>query len=257
MSSLALTSVTKCCVAMGVAPEIARSISRSGPIVAARRVICHVMHNVYGFSFPEIYRGFHGRGGNGSHTGIREMAMRGRELIEASDPKYVEKARLCTEALRDTLAESGRAVTHVFNPAVAARFFVDALDGEGTWDELADSERSQYVEAMKTTGRMLDSMEQTLTGKLAGAMGITLQELVRLRRTKSVARRRQVLAYVLRTHAGMTCQDIADQLGGIDHTSVVHATRAVTDQIAKHDDVTLALIERCMPVLADARKEAA
>lgn len=257
MSALAVASVTKCCVAMGLPPEDVRSNSRSPSMILARRVICHVMHNVYGFSFPEIYRGFHGRDVIGSHTGVRGMALIGCQMVEAADPAYVDKARACIDALRESVRVEGPVLPRAFNPAIAARFFVDALDGDGSWDDMPESERAQYIGAMRQTGKMLDNVERGLTGTMAKAMGITLMELLRGRRNKSSSRRRAVLAYMLRTYAGMTYQDIADHLGGIDHTSAMYAVRRVQEQLKTGDPLTVDLVSKCQPIVSGLDKAAA
>lgn len=253
----AMESVTKCCVVLGESPEIVRSTSRVGRIVAARRVICYVMHFIYGFSYPEIFRGFYGQNNNGSHTGVRGSADFARRMVELGVPEYVEMVRKCTEALRETVLIEGPPVPRAFNAAVAAKMFVDALDGDGTWQAMREEERETYVNAMRQTAIGLDSLEQSMTGALARAMGISLAELLKQRKTKSVAVRRQVICYMLRVRLGKPVGVVCDELGGIDHSTACHAVSSIRTRLEEGDPVVRDLVELCEMVLASQKEVAA
>lgn len=57
------------------------------------------------------------------------------------------------------------------------------------------------------------------------------------KRDRPIARPRQILMYLLKKHSGMTLDEIADFLGGRDHTTVMHGVRNVESLLSTNERV--------------------
>ncbi len=83
---------------------------------------------------------------------------------------------------------------------------------------------------------------------VAEAFQVPVQELKGQNRTKRIALARQVTMYILRQQLNMSLKDIGYQLGGKDHTTVMHAIEKV-EKLRTKDQAFNAQIERIIKQL--------
>ena len=72
--------------------------------------------------------------------------------------------------------------------------------------------------------------------------GVKLTDLQSKRRQKSIAHPRQVCMYLIRTMTRYSLEEIGGYFGGRDHTTVMHAVRAVTERRQSDTTVERALV---------------
>jgi chromosomal replication initiator protein len=81
---------------------------------------------------------------------------------------------------------------------------------------------------------------QTILEVVAGFYDVRLADLLSKRRNKSIARPRQIGMWLARKHTRYSLEEIGSYFGGRDHTTVMHAIRAVdlrrdTDPITQNE----------------------
>lgn len=64
---------------------------------------------------------------------------------------------------------------------------------------------------------------------------MSMTELLSARRTKEVARKRQVAMYLCKTLTGKSYPEIGRRFGGRDHSTIIHGTHLIDGLLAKHD----------------------
>ena len=79
---------------------------------------------------------------------------------------------------------------------------------------------------------MLDSIakwivEDVIIDEVVGTYNVTFEELQRKSRKREYAEPRQVAMYLLSKYTTMTLKSIGNMFGGRDHSTVIHAQRAV------------------------------
>lgn len=67
---------------------------------------------------------------------------------------------------------------------------------------------------------------------------IKVAELLSKRRSRSVARPRQVAMLLAKELTNHSLPEIGDAFGGRDHTTVIHACKKIKELIQNHNDVT-------------------
>ncbi|HZU87006.1 MAG TPA: chromosomal replication initiator protein DnaA [Anaerolineaceae bacterium] len=70
---------------------------------------------------------------------------------------------------------------------------------------------------------------------VAGAFGITTEQMLGRDRTREIVLPRQVAMYLLRQEANASLPQIGETLGGRDHSTVIHACSKVADMIERDD----------------------
>ncbi|OGO29517.1 MAG: chromosomal replication initiation protein DnaA [Chloroflexi bacterium RBG_16_54_11] len=78
---------------------------------------------------------------------------------------------------------------------------------------------------------------------VAGAFGVTVQNLIGPDRSKEIALPRQIAMYLLREEAKCSLPRIGEALGGRDHTTVMYACQKVTDLLERDDKLRRRVIE--------------
>jgi chromosomal replication initiator protein len=82
-----------------------------------------------------------------------------------------------------------------------------------------------------------------IVSQVAGAFGVTVQNLVGSDRSKNIALPRQIAMYLLREEAKCSLPKIGEKLGGRDHTTVMYACQKVTDLLERDDKLRRQVIE--------------
>lgn len=67
--------------------------------------------------------------------------------------------------------------------------------------------------------------------------GLTIDDLCSKRRSRDIARPRQMAMYILRNHTDLSLPKIGEVFGGRDHTTVMHACDKIADEIVKNDSL--------------------
>lgn len=84
---------------------------------------------------------------------------------------------------------------------------------------------------------------EDVVSQVAGAFGVTVQNLVGPDRRQEIVLPRQIAMYLLRVEANCSLPKIGETLGGRDHTTVIHACQKVTDMLERDDKLRRQVIE--------------
>jgi chromosomal replication initiator protein len=84
---------------------------------------------------------------------------------------------------------------------------------------------------------------EDVVSQVAGAFGVTVQNLVGPDRRQEVALPRQIAMYLLRVEAHCSLPKIGETLGGRDHTTVMYACQKVTDLLERDDKLRRQVID--------------
>lgn len=76
---------------------------------------------------------------------------------------------------------------------------------------------------------------QELLEAVAMYFNIKITALKGPKRDRPIARPRQIVMYLCKTELGMTLDDIGGLLGGRDHTTVMHGTDTITNELSTND----------------------
>jgi len=79
--------------------------------------------------------------------------------------------------------------------------------------------------------------------KVAGAFGVTVQNMIGPDRRQEIVLPRQIAMYLLRVEANCSLPKIGEALGGRDHTTVMYACQKVTDLLERDDKLRHRVIE--------------
>ena len=79
--------------------------------------------------------------------------------------------------------------------------------------------------------------------QVAGAFGVTVQNLLGADRRKEVVLPRQIAMYLLREEANYSLPKIGEAMGGRDHTTVMYACQKVTDMLERDDKLRRQVIK--------------
>ena len=82
----------------------------------------------------------------------------------------------------------------------------------------------------------------TIVDLVAWAYEMPTDQLLSRRRDAATVRARHVAIYLVREHLGLSTAAIGRQLGGRDHTTVLHACTRV-EQMIEHGEVDLSVLE--------------
>ncbi len=79
--------------------------------------------------------------------------------------------------------------------------------------------------------------------QVAGAFGVTVQNLIGPDRRQEVVLPRQIAMYLLREEANCSLPKIGEAMGGRDHTTVMYACQKVTDMLERDDKLRRQVIK--------------
>ena len=82
-----------------------------------------------------------------------------------------------------------------------------------------------------------------IVSQVAGAFGVTVQNLIGPDRRQEVVLPRQIAMYLLRVESNCSLPKIGETLGGRDHTTVMYACQKVTDLLERDDKLRRQVIE--------------
>jgi chromosomal replication initiator protein len=82
-----------------------------------------------------------------------------------------------------------------------------------------------------------------VVSKVAGAFGVTVQNMIGPDRRQEIVLPRQIAMYLLRVEANCSLPKIGEALGGRDHTTVMYACQKVTDLLERDDKLRHQVIE--------------
>ena len=78
---------------------------------------------------------------------------------------------------------------------------------------------------------------------VASYFNLNIQELLSPRRSRSLARPRQIAMYLAKQHTTNSLPDIGRKFSNRDHTTVIHAVKKIDELIKKDNDIRQNVIE--------------
>jgi chromosomal replication initiator protein len=97
---------------------------------------------------------------------------------------------------------------------------------------------------MGNTTPSVDKIQRATTKEF----GISMEEILSKRRTRAVARPRQVAMYLCKTLTKRSLPDIGRRFGGRDHTTVMHAVKRI-ENLREQDKTLNAHIDNIVDTL--------
>ena len=100
---------------------------------------------------------------------------------------------------------------------------------------------SMFTKSLDTSGKTTRSTPDEVINAVSKYYQIGKRPLLGSSRTRSIARPRQVLMYLLRTHLGIPLEEVGRIVGGRDHTTVMHAVEKIsglaTNDVQMREDI--------------------
>lgn len=93
---------------------------------------------------------------------------------------------------------------------------------------------SSFAKNLETAGNLKRSTPDEVTETVSKYYQVGKRLLLGESRARPIARPRQILMYLLRTHLGIPLEEVGRITGGRDHTTVMHAVEKIT-QLATQD----------------------
>lgn len=137
---------------------------------------------------------------------------------------------------------------------VVVSWFVDELDGRGTWISMPEKERSIYASAMYRTMRKIAAPSGDTIEALADAMDISTTALVGKSRRAFVVARRHVAIWHLYTNMARNVVRVS-QMFACDHSSSLYAINKVQRALENGDPETMQLAAKCREATSGERSE--
>ena len=78
---------------------------------------------------------------------------------------------------------------------------------------------------------------------VASHFNLNIQELLSPRRSRSLARPRQIAMYLAKQHTTNSLPDIGRKFSNRDHTTVIHAVKKIDELIKKDNEIRQSVIE--------------
>ena len=88
---------------------------------------------------------------------------------------------------------------------------------------------SMFSKSLETSGKITKTSPDEVVDIVSKYFQVGKRLLLGQSRARPIARPRQILMYLLRTHLGIPLEEIGRVVGGRDHTTVMHAVEKVTD----------------------------
>lgn len=154
--------------------------------------------------------------------------------------------------LRSKLERMGRNIPEEIVETIARRVQSNIRELEGSLTRvLALSDLSNLPLNVKLVDIALvdllpkpSSLEpEEVMSQVAGAFGVTVQNLIEADRRQEVVLPRQIAMYLLREEANFSLPKIGEAMGGRDHTTVMYACQKVTDMLERDDKLRRRVIK--------------
>ena len=84
---------------------------------------------------------------------------------------------------------------------------------------------------------------ETIQNLVASYFNLNIQEMLSPRRSRSLARPRQIAMYLAKQHTTNSLPDIGRKFSNRDHTTVIHAVKKIDDLIKKDNEIRQSVIE--------------
>lgn len=170
-------------------------------------------------------------------------------------PADYELRRRIVDRLIDRKRETGNpglTMPPIARDHLAARINATPRDLEGAFNQVVA--RSEFLGTPLTLESVQEALAssrfnngirptvdkiQRATGK---EFGITMDDMLSKRRSRAIARPRQVAMYLAKTLTTRSLPDIGRRFGGRDHTTVIHAVKRI-EELRAQDQVLSAQIE--------------
>ena len=78
---------------------------------------------------------------------------------------------------------------------------------------------------------------------MAAHFNLQIQEMLSARRSRSLARPRQIAMYLAKQHTTSSLPEIGRKFSNRDHTTVIHAVRKIDELIKKDNDIKQSIDE--------------
>lgn len=88
---------------------------------------------------------------------------------------------------------------------------------------------SMFSKSLETSGKITKTSPDEVVDIVSKYFQVGKRLLLGQSRARPIARPRQILMYLLRTHLGIPLEEIGRVVGGRDHTTVMHAVEKITD----------------------------
>lgn len=146
-----------------------------------------------------------------------------------------KKARLrgveIPDEVIDIIAENGQPNIRLLEGALTRLITAVQLEGKPLSVETAREVLAKFETREPRPLRLGDILDL-----VSSHFGIRVQDLLSRKRTRSISHPRQVAMYLARKLTTMSLEEIGAHFGGRDHSTVLHAERAIeTDRATDHD----------------------
>ena len=88
---------------------------------------------------------------------------------------------------------------------------------------------SMFSKSLETSGKVMRSTPDEVVDVVSKYFQVGKRILLGESRARPIARPRQILMYLLRTHLGIPLEEIGRVVGGRDHTTVMHAVEKISE----------------------------
>ena len=86
-----------------------------------------------------------------------------------------------------------------------------------------------FSKSLETSGKVMRSTPDEVVDVVSKYFQVGKRILLGESRARPIARPRQILMYLLRTHLGIPLEEIGRVVGGRDHTTVMHAVEKISE----------------------------
>jgi len=104
------------------------------------------------------------------------------------------------------------------------------------------AEKSLKIESNRNSAARVVTPNEVIN-TVGGFFGIGVQQIKGERRTKTVAWPRQIVMYMLRNELRLPLEEVGRLIGGRDHTTVMHASDKVKEEMEKNEGLRLQISE--------------
>jgi len=84
---------------------------------------------------------------------------------------------------------------------------------------------------------------ESIQNHVASYFNLNIQEMLSPRRSRALARPRQIAMYLAKQHTTNSLPDIGRKFANRDHTTVIHAVKKIDELIKKDNEIRQSIIE--------------
>ena len=84
---------------------------------------------------------------------------------------------------------------------------------------------------------------ESIQNLVASHFNLNIKEMLSARRSRSLARPRQIAMYLAKQHTTNSLPDIGRKFSNRDHTTVIHAVKKIDELIKKDNEIKQSVIE--------------